>query len=77
MAFVGLAQATEGRSNLILAAQPISNTSADTLVYYMERKDAVKIAKQLITKSPNQTTQTPVHIPEAVSTARERYGQAF
>jgi len=38
----------------------------------MGRKDAAKIAMQLIEKSPNQTADTPVHILEAVSTSRER-----
>lgn len=72
VAFITLAQATKGQSNPISASQPISNPTADTLVYYMGRKDAAKIAKQLITQSPNQTAQTPVHILEAVSTERER-----
>ena len=38
----------------------------------MGRKDAAKIAQQLIEQSPNQTTKTPVQILEAVSTPRER-----
>jgi uroporphyrin-III C-methyltransferase len=50
---------------------PILNPSADTLVYYMGRKDAVKIAQQLISQGPH-TKDTPVQILEAVSTARER-----
>jgi uroporphyrin-III C-methyltransferase len=50
----------------------MSNPSADTLVYYMGRKDCAKIAQQLIAKSVNHTGNTPVHILEAVSTARER-----
>ena len=75
VAFITLAQATNntnsqehGQEN----SQPISNPSADTLVYYMGRKDAAKIAQQLIEQSPNQTADTPVQILEAVSTARER-----
>lgn len=71
VAFITLAQATEGTENAS-STQPISNPSADTLVYYMGRKDAVKIAQQLIKHSPNQTANTPVQILEAVSTPRER-----
>ena len=37
----------------------------------MGRKDAVKIAQQLISQGPH-TKDTPVQILEAVSTARER-----
>ena len=73
VAFITLAQATEdkqGKDHQI--AQPICNPSADTLVYYMGRKDAAKIAQQLIEQSPNQTASTPVQILEAVSTVRER-----
>jgi uroporphyrin-III C-methyltransferase len=65
-----LAQATEGINEE--QVQPMSNPSADTLVYYMGRKDATKIAKQLIEQSPNQKATTQVHILEAVSTPRER-----
>ncbi len=50
----------------------MSHPSADTLVYYMGRKDAARIAQQLIKQSPNQKKNTPVHILEAVSTPRER-----
>ncbi|QWE20942.1 uroporphyrinogen-III C-methyltransferase [Polynucleobacter sp. AP-Kolm-20A-A1] len=71
VAFVTLAQGTENTQSAV-PGQPITNPSADTLVYYMGRKDAVKIAKQLIKQSPNQTGNTPVHILEAVSTSRER-----
>jgi len=70
VAFITLAQATENESGD--QTQPISNPTADTLVYYMGRKDAAKIAQQLIEQSPNQTTNTPVQILEAVSTPRER-----
>jgi len=70
VAFITLAQATENGS--AEHTQPISNPTADTLVYYMGRKDAAKIAQQLITQSPNQSANTPVQILEAVSTARER-----
>jgi uroporphyrin-III C-methyltransferase len=74
VAFVTLAQATDGTQDEQdqEIQQPISNPSADTLVYYMGRKDAAKIAQQLIEQSPNQRIDTPVHILEAVSTERER-----
>jgi len=74
VAFVTLAQATDGTQaeQGQEIQQPISNPSADTLVYYMGRKDAAKIAQQLIKRSPNQRTDTPVLILEAVSTERER-----
>ena len=71
VAFVTLAQ---GAKNLT-AGQPISNPSADTLVYYMGRKDAAQIAQQLIAHGNNGGTHkqdTPVQILEAVSTPRER-----
>ena len=71
VAFVTLAQGTESTQETT-PGQPIANPSADTLVYYMGRKDTVKIAQQLIEQSPNQTLNTPVHILEAVSTSRER-----
>ena len=74
VAFVTLAQATEGVQDGQgqKVRQPISNPSADTLVYYMGRKDAAKIAQQLIFQNCNHTTNTPVQILEAVSTSRER-----
>ena len=78
VAFVTLAQATNGKTEGSQEyqgqeiQQPVSNPSADTLVYYMGRKDAAKIAQQLIEQSPNQTVNTPVQILEAVSTTRER-----
>jgi uroporphyrin-III C-methyltransferase len=68
VAFITLAQ---GAKNLA-PGQPMPNPSADTLVYYMGRKDAARIAKQLIEQSPNQNSSTPVKILEAVSTPRER-----
>jgi len=68
VAFVTLAQGTEN----VTPGQPISNPCADTLVYYMGRKDAARIAQQLIDQSPNQNGNTPVQILEAVSTPRER-----
>lgn len=74
VAFITLAQAAESSnaSSNQDKPQPISNPSADTLVYYMGRKDASKIAQQLIEQGSNQNTDTPVHIMEAVSTKRER-----
>ncbi|QWD72750.1 uroporphyrinogen-III C-methyltransferase [Polynucleobacter sp. UB-Raua-W9] len=75
VAFVTLAQGTEN----VPDANPISlmtNPSADTLVYYMGRKDAARIAKQLIEQSTQGLSKhhaaTPVQILEAVSTLRER-----
>lgn len=68
VAFVTLAQGAEN----VAPGTPISNPSADTLVYYMGRKDAARIAQQLLEQSPNQTSNTPVQILEAVSTPRER-----
>ena len=68
VAFITLAQGAEN----VAPGQPISNPSADTLVYYMGRKDAARIAHQLIEQSPNQDGNTPVQILEAVSTPRER-----
>jgi uroporphyrin-III C-methyltransferase len=74
VAFVTLAQASEGIEANTL--QPIAKPSADTLVYYMGRKDAAKIAKQLIQSSPNHTESTTVHILEAVSTHKERHWES-
>ena len=68
VAFVTLAQATENSG----LGEPLTNPSADTLVYYMGRKDASRIAQQLIEQSPNHGINTPVQILEAVSTPRER-----
>jgi uroporphyrin-III C-methyltransferase len=74
VAFVTLAQANDeigvGATN-----QQLSSPNADTLVYYMGRKDAAKIAQELIHQSKNCShhgPDTPVHILEAVSTPRER-----
>jgi uroporphyrin-III C-methyltransferase len=74
VAFVTLAQANEGNEKESYN-QPTPNPNADTLIYYMGRKDAAKIAQQLIKQSENIGTHkqdTPVHILEAVSTPRER-----
>lgn len=71
VAFITLAQATDNSTNQE-TVQPIANPTADTLVYYMGRKDAAKIAQKLIEQSANQTADTPVQILEAVSTTKER-----
>ena len=71
VAFVTLAQASSDQDHLTEASEPIPNPSADTLVYYMGRKDAAKIAQQLIDLNHPHHCDTPVHILEAVSTSRE------
>jgi uroporphyrin-III C-methyltransferase len=73
VAFVTLAQGNENLNPPESQGQPISNPQADTLVYYMGRKDAANIAKRLIEQSPNQKADTSVHILEAVSTKNERH----
>ena len=82
VAFITLAQGAE--TSVVSEktfSQPIANPSADTLVYYMGRKDAIGIAEQLIKQDAdsNHASQnrqhgpdTPVYILEAVSTSRER-----
>ena len=72
VAFVTLAQAAEHSAG-DPKVQLIANPHADTLVYYMGRKDATNIAKQLIAQNLNHGADTPVHILEAVSTPRERH----
>lgn len=73
MAFVTLAQGTENLANDGGRQQPIQNLQADTLVYYMGRKDAANIAKQLITSNSKKNSNTPVHVLEAVSRKNERH----
>ena len=73
VAFVTLAQASSDQDHSIEVNQPIPNPSADTLVYYMGRKDAAKIAQQLIDLKHPHHCDTPAHILEAVSTPRERH----
>ena len=68
VAFITLAQALESAGE----SKPLVKPTADTLVYYMGRKDAARIAQQLIEHSPNHGVDTPVQILEAVSTPRER-----
>ncbi|OWF66233.1 uroporphyrinogen-III C-methyltransferase [Polynucleobacter hirudinilacicola] len=76
VAFVTLSQGTENiPDNQSIA--PTSNPNADTLVYYMGRKDAARISQQLIKKNTGglikHNPDTPVHILEAVSTRHERH----
>ena len=73
MAFVTLAQGTENLANDGGRQQPIQNLQADTFVYYMGRKDAANIAKQLITSNSKKNSNTPVHVLEAVSRKNERH----
>ena len=87
VAFITLAQgSTTDQPSGQPTHQPIENPNADTLVYYMGRKDAARIAEQLIgqgieknheSENNHQTHRhgpdTPVHILEAVSTSRERH----
>ena len=72
VAFVTLAHAHGSSGENPVAGTPISNPSADTLVYYMGRKDASKIAAELIALGKSHHPETPVKILEAVSTSRER-----
>jgi uroporphyrin-III C-methyltransferase len=73
VAFVTLAQGTENLGDNGDQQQLIQNPQADTLVYYMGRKDAANIAKQLIENNSQKNSNTPVHILEAVSTKNERH----
>jgi uroporphyrin-III C-methyltransferase len=73
VAFVTLAQGTENLAYNGGQQQPIQNPQADTLAYYMGRKDASNIAKQLIENNSQHTSETPAHILEAVSTQNERH----
>ena len=52
------------------ATLPNAHATADTLVYYMGRKDAVSIAQELIAQG--RPMNTPVNLLESVSTPRER-----
>lgn len=78
VAFVTLAEANEASQDVAGEIEKnqnasLQNPSADTLVYYMGRKDASNIAKQLIEGNSQHTSETPVHILEAVSTKNERH----
>jgi len=76
VAFVTLAKGNGNMPNATATTtQPLQNPASDTLVYYMGRKDADKISKQLIEQGRNggiHHENTPVKILEAVSTVRER-----
>lgn len=74
VAFITLAQGNENAPSTVGAkSSPLVNPDADTLVYYMGRKDTINIAKKLIEDESNHTSETPVHILEAVSTQNERH----
>lgn len=63
--------ATNGVNRTVDTANTsIDLPTADTLVIYMGRNEAISIAKQLITQGRVMTT--PVRIIEAISTKRER-----
>lgn len=70
VAFITKARGIDERSSGENNNTAIDLPQADTLVYYMGRKDAIEIAQQLIAsgREPN----TPVVIIEAISTAAER-----
>ncbi len=72
VAFVTLAQGAENLPS-DQTHQPIAVPSADTMVYYMGRKDAKHIATLLIAEHATFNETTPVQILEAVSTPRERH----
>ena len=76
VAFITLAKASDMNGGAHYSQQPIAHPSADTLVYYMGRKDAALIAGQLMATSPNHQGDTPVHILEAVSTNKERHWES-
>ena len=76
VAFITLAKASDMNDGAHYSQQPIAHPSADTLVYYMGRKDAALIAGQLMATSPNHQGDTPVHILEAVSTNKERHWES-
>jgi uroporphyrin-III C-methyltransferase len=69
VAFITQAQASECGA----LGSPTADPHADTLIYYMGRRDAAHIAKQLIESGKHFTLNTPVHILEAVSTPKERH----
>ena len=75
VAFVTLAQGQEhsGANVTLVDHASLAQPNADTLVYYMGRKDAANIAKQLIDSRTPHNIETPVHILEAVSTQNERH----
>ena len=68
VAFVTLARAND--QDLSMDSQQQNMPNADTLVYYMGRRDAQQIAKQLIESGKEKSL--PVSIIEAISTKAER-----
>jgi uroporphyrin-III C-methyltransferase len=75
VAFITRAQAsnlvTDSAGQIVpISSLPNAPATADTLVYYMGRKDAVSIAQELI--SQGRSMNTPAHLLESVSTPRER-----
>jgi uroporphyrin-III C-methyltransferase len=72
VAFVTVAQGQDQTTSLTTSS-PLAQPNADTLVYYMGRKDAANIAQQLIAGTAHHNAATPVHILEAVSTKNERH----
>ena len=75
VAFITQAQASNIVTDSVGQIAPISilpnaHATADTLVYYMGRKDAASIAQELIAQG--RSIATPVHLLESVSTPRER-----
>lgn len=72
VAFVTVAQGLDQTTSLATSS-PLAQPNADTLVYYMGRKDAANIARQLIAGTAHHNAATPVHILEAVSTKNERH----
>ena len=66
VAFVTLARANEEETLI----NNVNVPNADTLVYYMGRRDAQQIAKQLI--NSGRSVSLPVSIIEAISTSAER-----
>lgn len=75
VAFITQAQAsnlaTDSAGQIVpISSLPNAPATADTLVYYMGRKDAVSIAQELIAQG--RSMNTPVHLLESVSTPRER-----
>ena len=75
VAFITRAQAsnlvTDSAGQIVpISSLPNAPATADTLVYYMGRKDVVSIAQELIAQG--RSMNTPVHLLESVSTPRER-----
>ena len=75
VAFVTVAQGQDLGGDISSKSEhaPLTQPNADTLVYYMGRKDATSIARQLIEGDTKHDDRTPAHILEAVSTKNERH----